>query len=135
MVTLRIKRSYTIYGKIEQVLKIEKDHIRKVMTECKKDGTKLINRAGTEEKPVVVVIDNEIKRWDRKLVIETERHPPANNPDRFTYVIKSQPLTKHLGRNGRRVRSVDKQKLIDLKVKGIAIMCMVSEDKVKEVLK
>ena len=42
---------------------------------------KLLNRAGTEEKqvivakpkPTVVVIDNEIKRWDKKLVIETER--------------------------------------------------------------
>ena len=88
-----------------------------------------------KEKPTIVVIDNEIKRWDGKLVIETEHRPTANNPDRRTYVIKSQPLTKYLGRNGRRVRSVDKQKLIDLKVKGIAIMCMVSEDKVKEVLK
>ena len=85
--------------------------------------------------PKVVFIDEEIKRWDKKLVIKTENHPTPKNPNRKTFVIKSRALAKHLGLNGRRIRNVNKQKLVDQKVTGIAIMCMVSEDKVRQVLR
>ena len=82
----------------------------------------------------VVVIDREIKRLDKKLVIETNPHPTQKNPNRVTYVINSRLLCDYLGRKGRRVRNVDKSKLLQLKIESIAGMCMVSLDKVNQVL-
>ena len=92
----------------------------------------MINKA---KLPKVVFIDYEIKRWDRKLIIETENHPTPKNHNRKTYVVKSRTFAKHLGLKSDRVRNVNKQKLLDQKIKGIAIMCMVTEDKVRQVLR
>ena len=82
-----------------------------------------------------VVIDEEIKRLDRKIVIETIRHPTKKNPNRNTYVIKSQMLCNHLDIKGRKIEKVNKQKLLQLKYESIADMCMVPLEKVNEVLK
>ena len=130
------------YYHAEQILELEKKHIGMVLHNCNIDGTKILNNVGNI-RPVIIekpktqinVIDEEIKRWDKKLIIETESHPTKNNPNRITYVIKSQPLCDHLDIKSRRVRSVDKNKLLQLKYESIADMCMVPLEKVNEVLK
>ena len=131
-----------LYGHTECVLEIKDEHIKTVRNNCKKDGTKLLNILDTDKRPViivkplktVIVIDREIKRLDKKLVIETNPHPTQKNPNRVTYVINSRLLCDYLGRKGRRVRNVDKSKLLQLKIESIAGMCMVSLDKVNQVL-
>ena len=131
-----------LYGHTECVLELKDEYVKNVRNNCKKDGTKLLNILDTNKRHVIIVkplkkinvIDREIKRLDKKIVIETEPHPTQKNPNRITYVIKNQSLCNHLGRQGRRIRSVDKKTLLQLKIESIAEMCMVSLDKVNKVL-
>ena len=128
------KNQYTI----EETHAIITTHINDFITKYITDSdineltTPIINEKNFNS---VKVIDNEIKRLDKKIVIETEPHPTQKNPNRDTYTIKSQHLCKHLGRKSRRIKNVDKSKLLQLKIESIAEMCMVSLDKVNKVLK
>ena len=83
----------------------------------------------------LVVIDHEIQRLIDKFKIEQDSEPTAKNPDRKVNVINNRPLAKVLGYTGDKVRSVSKKKLYDKKLEGIAKLCMVTVDKVKEVVK
>ena len=49
-------------------------------------------------------------------------------------MINNKQLAQQLGYKGDKVRSVDYSKLHAKKIQGIANMCMVSIDKVKEVV-
>ena len=133
---------YFIFGKYEQILKIEENHIRMVMIQCKKNGKKYFNRAGTKQKPnveqkqikTVDTFVHEIQRLSEKFTIELDDHPTKKNPNRKVNVIYSRSLATVLGYKGKKVRSKNKNKLFDMKCKGIAKMCMVSVEKVKQVL-
>ena len=127
------KTEYTADEMIDIISTHIEYHVDKTMIEGNIDITKPL--VIYKPLPTIVVIDEEIKRWDKKLVIETESHPTPTNPNRKTNVIKSRQLAKCLGLKSDRVRNVNKQKLLDQKVKGIAILCMVTEDKVRQVLR
>ena len=83
----------------------------------------------------LVVIDHEIQRLMDKFKIEQDAEPTKKNPDRKVNVINSEPLAKVLGYKNRKVRCASKKKLYDKKLEGIAKLCMVTVDKVKEVVK
>ena len=136
------KDPYLIYGKYDQILKIEENHIRMVQLECIRNGKDYYNKAGTKLKPVIDqkklkqhnVMHNEIQRLSDKYVIEQVDAPSANDPDRKVYVINNKQLAQELGYKGDKIRSVDYSKLYTKKTQGIANMCMVTVDQVKEVV-
>ena len=107
------------------------EEINLIITICLLDFiTKYITDSDINEltKPIInwkplkkiVFIDEEIKRLDRKIAIETIRHPTKKNPNRRTYVIKSQLLCNHLDIKGRKIENINKQKLLQLKYESIA---------------
>ena len=136
------KNPYYIYGKYDEILKIEENHINKIMRECKKNNKKYYNRAGTKERPVidedaiktVIVIDEEIVRTANNIVITQEKEPSKKDPNRMTNVINNKFFTEVMGFKGKKVRKGNKAELEKIRIKGISKMCMVTEDKVREVL-
>ena len=81
-----------------------------------------------------MMIENEIQRLNDEFVIEQDDAPSANDPDRVVNVINSESLAKVLGYKGKKVCSVDYSKLQEKKIEGISKLCMVTIDKVKELV-
>ena len=114
-----------------------------VQFDCIRSGKKYFNRAGTKMRPEIdekkvetlVVIDHEIQRLMEKFKIEQDAEPTKKNLDRKVNLINSEPLAKILENKGKKVRSISKKKLYDKKLEGIAKLCMVTVDKVKDVVK
>ena len=124
------KKPYLIYGKYDDILKIEKNHMRMVQLECIKSGKKYFNGAGTKMIPEIdqkkvetlVVIDHEMQWLMKKFEITSQKKHGKDG-----WVMN--------GKKGDKIHRVSKDKLYQLKTEGIAKLCMVSVDNVKEVVK
>ena len=77
---------------------------------------------------------NKIQRWMDKTNIKVNDDPTEKDPNRKRYIINNKPLAEALGYKGKQVRSADYSKLYAKKLEGIAKLCMVNIDEVKEVM-
>ena len=137
------EKPFFMYGTERQILHIEKMHIRRVMYECKKLGTKYYNKDGTKEKPELnpekvkeyIILDNQIRDLFDSFKITPKKAPSKNDPDRKVFEINSKPMAEVLGYKDKRVKKVDYDDIIALKEKAVAELCCCSEEKVREVIK
>ena len=83
----------------------------------------------------VIVINQDIEGLMNKLVITQENEPSKKNPNRVTNVIKNKFFAEVMDFKVKKVHKADRTELENMKIKDVAKLCMVTVDKVKEVIK
>ena len=124
---------YLMYGTYKDILKIERKHIRQKLYECIKNNKKCFNKDGTKLKPKIDekvvkkynVLNEDIQDMIKEFTIVSVRNGTA-------YVLNGKMICEELGRKGKTIELASYEKLLELKRKAIAELCLCSVDKVKE---
>ena len=128
-----------IYGKYLDILRIEKNHIRLTMFECKKAGTTYYNRKGTDLKPELNqdklkqynILDKEIEKMIDTFYISSIKRPTKKDPNKKAFRIKNTALKDVLKKGVVEKRKF--QDIQDIKEKAIAELCCCSVEQVQNI--
>ena len=131
---------YLMYGKTKDINNLEKNHIRKVLFECKQNKTKCFNKQHTKLKPVIKekqmkqlnVINDEIERMLNQYRITTEATPTKKDKNKTTYLLNNKEIAKRLGLKNRRVTKRKFEEIIKIKNKFIADVCSITYQEVDQ---
>ena len=109
-----------------------KKDIRKTIIECKKNNVKYFNKDRTKEKPRL-----DAKNVKKHNVLNKHIEDCINEfaivPQKRRFVIYGKNIAQVLDKKSDKLYSVDINRMLEQKIKGIASLCITSKQRVKKV--